>query len=146
MMTTHVIRIDPIGTVCKAAAAVWIEIDPRLRDGLLGIEQFSHIEVYYWFHENDTPERRQTLQVHPRHNPANPLTGVFATRSPMRPNLLGHTVCRLIAVQELRLVLEDLDAHDGSPVIDIKGHFPPDIPADQLRVPAWLKRADDESR
>jgi tRNA (adenine37-N6)-methyltransferase len=145
-MPAHTICIDPIGTVRKAGAAVWIDIEPRLRDGLLGIEHFSHIEVYYWFHENDTLELRGTLQVHPRKNPANPLTGVFATRSPMRPNLLAHTLCRLIAVQETRLVLEDFDARDGSPVIDIKGHFPPDIPADQLRVPEWFKKADDDGR
>lgn len=141
-MRSAMIQLDPIGTVHRAEAAVWIDIAPALREGLLGLEQFSHIEVYYWFHENDTPELRRTLQVHPRRNPSNPLTGVFATRSPMRPNLLGHSVCRLIAVQELRIVLEACDAHEGSPVIDIKGHFPVDLPADQLRVPSWSKKTD----
>ncbi len=143
-MTARPIHLQPIGSVHLDETGVWIDIAPGLREALLGIEQFSHIEIYYWFHENDTPELRRTLQVHPRKNPANPLTGVFATRSPMRPNLLAHSVCRLIAVEGLRLRIEACDARDGSPVIDIKGYFPSDIPADQLRVPAWSRKADAE--
>lgn len=64
-----------------------VRLDPRVRDGLLGLEQWSPIWVFHWFDRNDTPAKRSVLQVHPRGNPDNPLTGVFATRSPVRPNL-----------------------------------------------------------
>ena len=87
--------------------------------------------MLYWFHENDTPEKRRTLKVHPRRNLGNPLTGVFATHSPMRPNLIAMTRCRLIAVDGLTLTVDAIDARPGSPVIDIKSFFPPDLDGEE---------------
>jgi tRNA (Thr-GGU) A37 N-methylase len=60
------------------------------------------------------------LQVHPRRNPDNPLTGVFATHSPVRPNLIGVTRCGIINVRENVIEVDEIDAFDGSPVIDLK--------------------------
>ena len=77
-----VLHIHPIGVVCKRSEKVWISIDAAYQAGLSGLGDFSHIDVLYWLHLNDTSEDRKTLQVRPRKNPANPLTGVFATRSP----------------------------------------------------------------
>lgn len=134
------IHIHPIGIAYVKGEETCIELNPALADGLLGLERFSHLDIYYWLHENDTPELRRTLQVHPRKNPANPLTGVFATRSPMRPNILAHSLCRLISVKGTTLLLEDLDARDGSPVIDIKGYFPPRIAEGTLRYPEWAPK------
>ncbi len=74
----------------------------------------------------------------PRNNPANPLTGVFATHSPKRPNLIGLTCCRTTAIEEDRIMIDSIDARDGSPVIDIKGFIPDaQLPAD-VRVPGWV--------
>ena len=135
-------QIQAIGRVTKEQDAVWIELEARYEPGLLGLEGFSHIEVLYWFHRNDTPQMRGTLQIHPMKDPANPLTGVFATHSPRRPNLIALTVCEVLAVEGTRIRIADIDAEDGSPVIDIKCFIPRSAEDLEVRVPRWVKRAD----
>jgi tRNA-Thr(GGU) m(6)t(6)A37 methyltransferase TsaA len=128
--------LNTVGTVRKSDGSTWIEISDEYTDGLLGLDGFSHIYVLFWFHQNDTPEKRRTLQVHPRKDESIPLTGVFATHSPQRPNLIGLTLCRILSVGSRKIEIEDIDAFDGSPVVDIKCHIP-GSPAD-VRVPGWV--------
>jgi tRNA (adenine37-N6)-methyltransferase len=130
--------VHPIGLVRKFEDQVWIDIEPAYADGLLGLDGFSHITVLYWFDRNDNPQQRGILQVHPRRNPANPLTGVFATHAPVRPNLIALTTCRLLSIDHLRLNLETIDALDETPVIDIKGYIPCRRPPEDFRTPSWL--------
>ena len=135
-------HLNPIGTVHLRQESAWIEIFPEYREGLLGLEQFSHIHVLYWLHENDHAEGRAVLQVHPRGNETNPLTGVFATHSPRRPNPIALSRCRIKAVEKNRIEVDEIDAFDGSPVIDIKSYFPDDAGAEPYRFPRWEKSAD----
>ena len=93
-------QIFPIGIIRKKAKDIFIEIHHKYKDALLGLDQFSHIIVCFWFHKNDSPEKRNTLQVHPRGEKTNPLTGVFATRSPQRPNLIALSTCKILAIDE----------------------------------------------
>jgi tRNA-Thr(GGU) m(6)t(6)A37 methyltransferase TsaA len=130
-------NIYPIGIVHNKEDDVRIEVYPQYEQALLGIEQFSHILVLYWFDENDTPEGRSLLQVHPCGNPKNPLTGVFATHSPRRPNLIALTKCRIVAIEGTRITLDRIDAYDGSPIIDIKSYFPDEEAASDYRYPDW---------
>ena len=130
--------IHPVGVIRHRDDAVWIEIFDDYRAAMHGLEGFSHIHVLYWFHENDTPDGRRTLAVHPRRDPANPLTGVFATHSPLRPNLIGLTRCRILAIEGSRIRVDALDARDGSPVVDIKCYIPDASPPADVRVPAWV--------
>jgi len=132
------LTMQPVGRVRRTGATHTIEIDPRYTDGLLGLEDYSHILVLYWFHNNDTPERRATLQVHPRGDRSNPLTGVFATHSPSRPNLIALTRCQLLAVDGTTLKVAGLDAQEGSPVVDIKGFIPGEPDPDEVRLPRWV--------
>jgi tRNA-Thr(GGU) m(6)t(6)A37 methyltransferase TsaA len=134
-------QIHPIGLIHNKNDDVRLEIYPEYQDGLLGIEQFSHILVIYWLHENDRPEERGILQVHPRHNKSNPLTGVFATHAPVRPNLIALTRCRLLEVIGNILKIDQIDAYDGSPVIDIKAFFPDEEPLHDCRFPDWKGKA-----
>ncbi len=136
-------HLIPIGTVHQRDQQAWIDIFPAYRDGLLGIEQFSHINVLYWLHENDHEEGRSVLRVHPCGNEANPLTGVFATHSPRRPNPIALTRCRVIAVADNRIVVDAIDAFDGSPVIDIKAFFPDEDGDEPLRFPRWEPSEDE---
>ena len=115
-----------------------IHIRDEFSDALLGLDAFSHIHVIYWFHQNDTPEKRRILRVHPRKDERNPLTGVFATHSPARPNLLALCLCRILSITSNRIRIDDIDAYDGSPVIDIKCHIPPKDPLESVRLPAWV--------
>ncbi len=141
-MNTTSFHLFPIGTVHHRDDQAWIDVYPAYRDGLLGIEQFSHIHVLYWLHENDHDEGRAVLQVHPCGNEANPLTGVFATHSPRRPNPIGLSRCRVTAVEKSRIMVDEIDAFDGSPVIDIKSFFPDEGSGDPYRYPSWEQSED----
>jgi tRNA-Thr(GGU) m(6)t(6)A37 methyltransferase TsaA len=94
--------------------------------------------VLFWFDQNDIPAKRRVLQVHPRKDPRNPLTGVFATHSPQRPNLIGLTVCRIKSIQGNSIEIEDIDALDGSPVIDLKCYIPGSIGEKDVHLPDWV--------
>jgi tRNA-Thr(GGU) m(6)t(6)A37 methyltransferase TsaA len=130
--------IYPIGIVRKNEKKIWIEIFDEYTDALLGLEGFSHINVLYWFHKKDTSENRAILQVYPRGDKTNPLTGVFATHSPVRPNLIALTLCKILSIKDNRINIEDIDALDGSPVIDIKCYIPDDTEDPAYRVPEWV--------
>ena len=131
-------RIFPIGVVKKQNETGWIEIFDDFSGGLLGLAEFSHIQVLFWFHENDESEKRAVLQVHPRRDNRNPLTGVFATHSPVRPNLIGLTLCRIRSIEGNIIYIEDIDALDGTPVIDIKCYIPHTVGESEVRVPEWV--------
>jgi tRNA-Thr(GGU) m(6)t(6)A37 methyltransferase TsaA len=135
------ICLNPVGVVKKRGEHAYLEIYPEFAPALKGLQDFSHLWVFYWFHENDTPEQRRTLQVHPRRDPANPLTGVFACRSPERPNLIGFTACRIIKVQGHVVEVADLDARDGSPIVDLKPYIPEGDAIPGAATPEWLKRS-----
>jgi tRNA (adenine37-N6)-methyltransferase len=130
--------IYPVGIVHKRGDDNYIEIFAQYQDAMLGVEGFSHVYVLYWFHENDTIEKRAILRVHPRRNPANPITGVFGTHSPVRPNLIGLFRCRIIAIEKNLIRIDEIDAIDGSPVIDIKCFIPDKEPIGHIRLPAWV--------
>ena len=114
------LAMQPIGHVRKPDDRTLIVLDESYQPGLLGLEGFSHIHVFWWFDRNDTPEKRSILQVHPRGNPDNPLTGVFATHSPVRPNLIAMTRCKIISVKGNVIEIEGIDAFPDTPVLDIK--------------------------
>jgi tRNA (adenine37-N6)-methyltransferase len=112
--------VFPVGHVRDKDSKKSIVLDKKYVPATLGMKAGDRIWVIWWFDRNDTPEKRAILQVHPRGNPKNPLRGVFATRSPMRPNLIALTACKVTAVKENVIEVEGLDAFDGTPVLDIK--------------------------
>ena len=113
-------KVHPIGYVRKTEDKTTIVLDKKYEPGLLRMENQSEIWVLWWFNKNDTPEKRSILQVHPRGNPDNPLTGVFATHSPVRPNLIAMTRCKIISVEGNVIEIESIDAFPDTPVLDIK--------------------------
>jgi len=112
--------VYPIGYVKKAEGRTLIVLDKKYEPALLGVDKLSQIWVLWWFDRNDTPEKRSILQVHPRGNPDNPIRGVFATHSPVRPNLIAMTRCKVISVKENVIEIESIDAFADTPVLDIK--------------------------
>lgn len=101
----------------EGAPEAWVEIDPTFAVAIDGIAAGAEVILLTWLHRGD----RDTLQVHPRDDPQNPLKGVFATRSPNRPNPIGlHRVRVLEIAGSVRLRVEPLEAVDGTPVVDIK--------------------------
>jgi len=114
------LKVYPIGKVVKKDDRTFIVIDKKFEPGLLRMDRLSSVTVIYWFDRNDTPKKRSILQVHPMRNAKSPLTGVFATHSPVRPNLIGVSRCKIISVKENIIEIEHIDAFHGSPVIDLK--------------------------
>ena len=100
----------------EGAPDAWLEVYSWAAEGLLGIGAGDELIVITWFHQS----RRDTFQVHPRSDPRNPLTGVFATRSPDRPNPLGLHPVVVRSIEGTRLRIGPMEAIDGTPVVDIK--------------------------
>jgi tRNA-Thr(GGU) m(6)t(6)A37 methyltransferase TsaA len=132
-------KIFPVGMVRKRDDRVTIEINQAYIDGLMGLDQNSHIIVLSWFQKSDIPEKRKTLQVYPRRNKANPLTGVFATRSPVRPNPISISACKILSIDGRRIHIDAIDAFDGTPVVDIKPYVPRLDAISEVRMPPWAK-------
>ena len=122
-LETGFYKVYPIGKVEKKEGRTYIVLDKKYVAGLKGLEKQSYVHVVYWFDQNDTPEKRAVLQVHPRGDMSNPLAGVFATHSPFRPNLIAISKCDIIAINKNVIEIKDIDAFDGSPVLDLKGDF-----------------------
>lgn len=139
-MDSTAFEIRPIGRIRKAGANSILEVYRPFLAAMDGLDSFSHIHVLYWLHENDTPEKRSILQVHPRKNSRNPLTGVFATHSPVRPNPIALTLCRILRIDENLITVADIDARHNSPLLDIKCYIPPDAEDQKISVPHWVGR------
>ena len=129
-MTDSDYHIQPIGIVRseltsldaaprqgdEGAPAAWLELADAIIDGLHGIAMGDDLIVLTWLHR----AQRDVLQVHPRGDDERPLTGVFATRSPDRPNPIGLHRVTVLEVAGQRLRVAPLEAIDGTPIVDIK--------------------------
>jgi len=94
----------------------WLVFEPRVLDALDGLEPGARVIVLTWLDRAD----RDTLRVHPRDDASNPLRGVFGTRSADRPNPIGLHEVKVLAVEGNRVRVSDLEALDGTPVVDLK--------------------------
>lgn len=124
------IAVEPIGVVrspltdaadapkqgFEGSPEATIEVEPRVIEALDGIAAGDELIVVTWLDR----ARRDVLRVHPRDDPSNPERGVFSTRSQDRPNPIGLHRVRVLAVEGARLRVADLEALDGTPVLDIK--------------------------
>jgi tRNA (adenine37-N6)-methyltransferase len=139
--------IEPIGHVqssrLQAEDDFWGQGRARIElvegipaEALIGLDAFSHAEVIFYFHQVD-PAKIVVGARHPRNNPAWPLTGIFAQRGKNRPNRLGLTIVRIVGVQGRTLEVADLDALDGTPVLDIKPVMEEFLPRTAVRQPVW---------
>ena len=116
--------IYPIGKVQKDKGRTMIVLEKKYQPALLRMDRWTHVWVIWWFDRNDTPEKRSVLKVHPQGNRNNPLSGVFSTRSPVRPNLIALTLCKIVSIKDNVVEVERIDAFAGTPVIDLKPYIP----------------------
>lgn len=103
---------------------------------LIGINEFSHLEIIFYFHLAD-PSEISISSSHPRENLKFPEVGIFAQRKKARPNLLGTTIAKLIKAEKNILTVQGLDAIDGTPVIDIKPVLREFLPDEEIKQPEW---------
>ena len=111
-------------------------VSPYGPDSLQGLAEFSHVEVLFVFHQVDEA-RIVTGARHPRNNPAWPAVGIFAQRGKNRPNRIGSTICRVVGVEDTTLIVAELDAIDGTPVLDLKPVMQEFLPREAVLQPAW---------
>jgi len=114
-----------------------IVVNGNLAEALDGLDEFSHIIVFYWMHQLPAG-KPLPLKVHPMGKSELPLVGRFATRSPSRPNPVGQATVRLLERRGNVLKVKGLDAIDGTPVIDIKPYLPGYDSATDAKVPPWM--------
>lgn len=140
------IELEPIGAVRNdrhdntshdwTTVVSEIVIKEELADLLDGLEEFSHILVLFWL-DRVTPQERKVRKVHPQKRQDLPVVGVFATRTPSRPNPIGITEVRLLERRGNVLKVQGLDAVDGTPVLDLKPFLPSGEARDDIRMPEW---------
>ena len=141
------IPMSPIGVVCNDRLSPtdddWgglvseIRLDPALPDESLdGLDSFSHAEIIFQFHLVGE-EQIVAGARHPRENPLWPKVGVFSQRARLRPNRLGLTLVRILGREGRSLFVEDLDAINGTPVLDIKPVMQEFLPRGPVHQPDW---------
>jgi tRNA-Thr(GGU) m(6)t(6)A37 methyltransferase TsaA len=118
-----------------------IVLRPECEPMLLNLVDYSHVIVVFWPHQVPAEVRGSKPQLHPRDDPQNPLMGVLATRSQIRPNPLLVTPVKLLEVKGATLKVVGLDAIDGTPVLDIKPYLPHYDSVAGARVPKWVEDA-----
>lgn len=116
-----------------------IIIEPRLAEGLDGLDDFSHVIVISWMHQA-VEKDKMALKVHPRGRKELAPVGVFASRSPYRPNPLGKATVRLLERRGNILKVKGIDLINGTPVIDIKPYMPGHDSVDGAVTPSWVRK------
>ena len=130
-------RHDPIDDQWDKVKSI-IEIDPHTfrPEALVGLNEFSHCEVIYFFHKV-AAEKIERGSRHPRGNKDWPQVGIFSQRAKDRPNRIGSTICRILSVDGLKVTVEGLDAIDRTPVLDIKPYISEFGARGAVRQPNW---------
>jgi tRNA-Thr(GGU) m(6)t(6)A37 methyltransferase TsaA len=153
MSSLRKVRIESIGYVRTDASEMEtkdkekiskIILREDLSEALKGIKEFSHLYVIFWMHRISDEERKIT-KVHPRGRSDMPLLGIFATRSPNRPNPIGLTLVELLKIEKNVLTVRGLDALSGTPILDIKPFDSWDSVRD-ANVPDWWCKLEKERR
>ena len=144
-MMIREIVIRPIGVVRNQfvelvpqgweSSASELHVESTWAEALDGIEEFSHIIVLFWL---DRIDGEPTLRIHPKGRADTPLVGLFSTRTPRRPNLIGLATVRLLERRGNILRVEGLDALDGSPVLDLKPYLARNDLVEGATMPDWV--------
>lgn len=123
---------------CWANLVSEIILDPAqfTPESTRGLDDFSHVEVVFLF-DRVSPERVFTSSRHPRDRADYPLVGIFAQRAKDRPNRIGVTTCKIERIDGLHIFVRELDAIDGSPVLDVKPYIAEFAPREPVRQAAW---------
>ena len=139
--------IEPIGYVEASREKVvddfWggekssiVLVDEYEPEALSGLDSFSHVEVLFLFNQVD-PQDIVTGARHPRNNKEWPAIGIFAQRGKNRPNRIGSTISRIVGLDGNRLIVAELDAIDGTPVLDLKPIMTEFLPREDVLQPRW---------
>ena len=135
---TETYHVFPVGYVRRENGRTVLEILPTFAPALKELEHFSHVQVFWWFSQFQDEMYRQVTQS--EHAPYEaPVLGVFACRSPVRPNPIGLTTAKILHIDhdEGRVEIANIDAFDGTPILDLKAYVPSCDRVQNVRVPDW---------
>jgi len=130
--------VEEVADDCWGGVVSTIDLDATLFDPdcTLGLNEYSHAEILFLL-DKISPEKVETGARHPRGRADWPKMGIFAQRSKHRPNRIGVTVCEIESVTGLQIRVRELDAIDGTPVLDVKPYMKGFAPRGEVREPAW---------
>ncbi|MDW2796532.1 SAM-dependent methyltransferase [Clostridium boliviensis] len=131
--------VKPIGKVRNNEDGTFIEVSKHYIPALQALEGFSNINIFWWFSDFDDDQSRSTLQTAQPYKGAPDVIGVFATRSPLRPNPIALTTVDVIHIDYEKGVIQIafIDANDNTPVLDMKPYTPSFDRVETPGVPAW---------
>ncbi|MCF2137792.1 MAG: tRNA (N6-threonylcarbamoyladenosine(37)-N6)-methyltransferase TrmO [Candidatus Thorarchaeota archaeon] len=133
--------LHEIGLVRKTQGRLpQIVIHQSFCEALLNVDRFSHIIVLWWISGRDTDDDRSTLVVTPIGGRIPERSGVFSCRSPSRPNPIGHSIVQVVSVDmaACTIVVDQIDANDGTPILDIKPYLPSSDRVENAVVAPWF--------
>jgi tRNA (adenine37-N6)-methyltransferase len=132
-------NLEPVGHVRCDGTGYSLQIDAPFRSALLALDGFSHLNVLWWCHHLDDPEYRAMVTTDKPYRLGPDRIGVFATRSPVRPNPIALTACPVIKIDHEagRIDLGYIDAEDGTPILDIKPYLPATDRVREVSTPQW---------
>ncbi|MFW9856717.1 MAG: tRNA (N6-threonylcarbamoyladenosine(37)-N6)-methyltransferase TrmO [Candidatus Thorarchaeota archaeon] len=134
-------KVHPVGKIRHTKDQAFLEIFPEYKSGLFRLDMVSHVFVLWWIHGRDTPNARSVLKVIPRvtkqhHDPQE--MGIFATRSPNRPNPIGITLVKILRIVDNLVYIDSIDAYDETPILDLKPYLPNGDRVEEVTLPPWF--------
>jgi len=138
-MGNGVFHLSPIGYVRAGRDGFRLEIEKEYLPGLRGLDGFSHLNVFWWCHKLDDAASRGTLECDRPYRRSPAKVGVFATRSPLRPNPVALSVVAVSGIDHAAglIHIPYIDADDGTPIVDLKPYHPSIERVRDVSVPAW---------
>lgn len=132
-------QVNPIGQINIREEGMFIELEKKYIPALQALDGFSHLNVIWWFSDFDTEETRNVLETSQPYKQAPAVMGIFATRSPVRPNPIALTAVQIIHIdfEKGMIQIGYIDANDGTPVLDIKPYTPSLDKVEFPNVPEW---------
>lgn len=132
-------QMQPIGYIRRTGSGIFLNILEPFRPALKQLNHFSHVLVFWWADRHDNEKSRTIMQTEPPYAKGK-LTGVFATRAEYRPNPLAMTTCKLLEVDEEEGIVHiaEIDAYDGTAIVDLKAYFPVCDRVKEAHIPDWL--------
>ncbi len=132
-------KVKPVGKISICEEGFFLEVSKEYVSALKGLNGFSHLSVLCWFHECDNEEGRSILQESSPYKRGPELMGMFATRSPARPNPIAFSAVQVISIdyEKGRIQIAYIDANDGTPLLDIKPYTPSIDRVERPGVPDW---------
>lgn len=133
--------LDPIGVIRIKNDCMFIELDKQYIPALKELDGFSHVNVIWWFSEFDSEEMRNVLETLMPYKNSPDVMGIFATRSPVRPNPIALTAVQIININLEQGIIQIayIDANDNSPVLDLKPYTPSLDRIENPSVPEWCE-------